>query len=190
MRRSPLRGDALSKDRAIPGRSLPSPSEPLNKKSPEAPPATAPQWTSGSPDKKDAEGVKESALGLRRRRPPWCPPEDPCPPDRPPWCPPERPPVDPPWCPPEAPCPPGEPLWCPPGGPSVPGGSPCPGPWPPGSTYPGGRTVQLAEAFVPWQVYNGYCPPGQMAGPGTIFPELLRHPPLYQYPPGTGGRRG
>jgi len=188
MRRSPLRGDAFSKDRPLFSRPAASPAEPPNKQSPEVQPEATPQWASGSLDRSDADSVKESALGLRRRRLPWCPPEDPCPPDRPPWCPPERPPGDPPWRPPEAPCPPVEPPWCPPGGPSTPDGGPCPGPWPPG--YPSGRTVQLAEAFVPWQIYNGYCPPGQLEGPGTIFPELLRHPPLYQYPPGTGGRRG
>jgi hypothetical protein len=42
------------------------------------------------------------------------------------------------------------------------------------------RTVQLAEAYVPWQVYQGYVRPHELPGPGTIFPELFRTPPLYK----------
>lgn len=39
---------------------------------------------------------------------------------------------------------------------------------------------ELATAHVPFQVYTGFVPPGQLPGPGTIFPELLRTPPLYK----------
>ncbi len=171
MRRSPFRGDPAAGDRALLGRSAPAVAESVIQTPPEAP--SPPQVDSGLPGKEDDEGAKESAFSLRRRRPPWCPPEEPCPPERPPWSPPEITP------------PPVEPPWGRPGGPQGPGSGPS---WPPGSSFP--RTVQLAEAFVPWQVYSGYCMPSQMKGPGTIFPELLRTPPLYQYPPGTGGRRG
>ena len=58
MRRSPPRGDAQPKDRALPGRPASSPAEPLNKKAPEVPPQAASQWPSGLWDKKTAESGK------------------------------------------------------------------------------------------------------------------------------------
>jgi len=111
------------------------------------------------------EDDKNLAPSATATRWPWGPKRDPsdrpgCP-DRGPGCP--GGPNWPPWCPGNPPCPPGT-------GP----GAPCPP-----------RGIPLATAWVPWQVYNGYVHPCEMAGPGTIFPELLRCPPLYQKPPGT-----
>lgn len=114
------------------------------------------------------ESPSATAMGMPRFGPgrspagrPGCPPREPGCPN---W---------PPWCPGTPPCPPG-------GGP----GAPCPPGTGPGVPCPPGG-IQLATAWVPWQVYNGYVHPCEMAGPGTIFPELLRCPPLYQKPPGT-----
>jgi hypothetical protein len=139
MRRSFSRGDGTGKGAG--------PASPL-------PPTRAP--VEALSDKTAAESPADQAtnLRLRRRWPPWCPPEreEPCPPP----------------CPPRDPCPPREPHR-------------------PGRSC---QDVDLAEAFVPWQEYNGYCPPGHLEGPGTIFPELLRTPPLYAWPPGTDRRRG
>lgn len=61
------------------------------------------------------------------------------------------------------------------------GGTWPPDGWPPGSPPTG--PVQLATAYVPWQVYNGYVRPPNLPAPGTIFPELARTPPLYKKPP-------
>jgi hypothetical protein len=199
MRRSFSRGDGTGKGAG--------PASPL-------PPTRAP--VEALSDKTAAESPADQAtnLRLRRRWPPWCPPEreEPCPPPCPPRDPCPFPPRDLcpggpcppggsprlPWdpcpgdpCPPREPCP-GDP--CPPGRSPCPPWDPCPGdPCPPREPHRPGRSCQdvdLAEAFVPWQEYNGYCPPGHLEGPGTIFPELLRTPPLYAWPPGTDRRRG
>lgn len=164
MRRSFPRGDGpgLGTGPAVPLPPRSVPAESSTEKTPAAAPQTdRPEWPAGTWANARDTG-KETEIRMRRR---WSPP----------------------WCPPERPCPPGEPP-CPPGDPHYPPGAPDGPSWP-SPPCPGGG-VQLAEAFVPWQVYNGYCPPGQLEAPGTIFPEILRTPPLYQYPPGTGGRRG
>lgn len=58
----------------------------------------------------------------------------------------------------------------------------------PGAAYPPVPLLELAAAYVPYQVYSTICPPGGQGAPGTIFPELMRTPPLYRWPPGTDGR--
>lgn len=76
-----------------------------------------------------------------------------------------------------------------------------PSPWPnpprgpatmppvaPGAAPPPVALVELAAAYVPFQVYTQIFRPGELPAPGTIFPELLRTPPLYRWPPSTDGR--
>jgi len=58
----------------------------------------------------------------------------------------------------------------------------------PGAAPPPVALVELAAAYVPFQVYTQIFRPGELPAPGTIFPELLRTPPLYRWPPSTDGR--
>lgn len=54
--------------------------------------------------------------------------------------------------------------------------------YPPYPPSPPMGPMELATAYVPWQVYRGFVRPGEAQIPGTIFPELARTPPLYQKP--------
>ena len=87
-----------------------------------------------------------------------------------------------PWSRPNPPCGPGPTP--PPTGPGQ-GARP---PLAPGATCPPVPELELAAAYVPYQVYGTICPPGGQGAPGTIFPELMRTPPLYRWPPCTDGR--
>ena len=58
----------------------------------------------------------------------------------------------------------------------------------PGAACPAVSLMELAAAYVPYQTYTTIYRPGEMPAPGTIFPELLRTPPLYGRPPRTEGR--
>lgn len=44
---------------------------------------------------------------------------------------------------------------------------------------------ELATAYVPWQMFNQTLSLSEALMLGTLFPELVRHVPLYQKPPGT-----
>jgi len=89
-------------------------------------------------------------------------------PPRPPWGPGDR---------------PGQPPGWPGGGPQY--NMP---PLAPGACPPPVRVLELAAAYVPFQQFTTIFAPGEMPAPGTIFPELLRTPPLYRWPPCTDGR--
>ncbi len=142
----------------------------------EAAPESCEEQAPCAPEDADDTG-SETALRM-----PWFGPgRGPAGPGRP-GCPPREP-----GCPPQGPgCPngPNWPPWCPGNPPGMGPGTPCPPGMGPGVPCPPGG-MPLATAWVPWQVYNGYVHPCEMAGSGTIFPELLRCPPLYQKPPGT-----
>jgi hypothetical protein len=56
-----------------------------------------------------------------------------------------------------------------------------------GALPPPVQLLELAAAYVPFQQYTTIYAPGEMPAPGTIFPELLRVPPLYRWPPCTDG---
>ena len=77
------------------------------------------------------------------------------------------------------------PAPCPPAPAPAPGTMP---PLAPGALPPPVQVLELAAAYVPFQQFGTICPPGELAAPGTIFPELARTPPLYRWPPGTDGR--
>lgn len=76
--------------------------------------------------------------------------------------------------------------------PNPPAPAPQPGstmpPLAPGALPPPVAVLELAAAYVPFQQFTTIFAPGELPAPGTIFPELLRTPPLYRWPPCTDGR--
>ena len=84
--------------------------------------------------------------------------------------------------------PPGAGPW--PNPPSGPGSGPYYNmpPLAPGGCPPPVSQLELAAAYVPFQAFTTIFGPGESPAPGTIFPELLRTPPLYRWPPCTDGR--
>lgn len=89
------------------------------------------------------------------------------------------------------PNPPFAPGWGPPPAPSPQPPPASPGAWPPlapGACPPPVPLLELAAAYTPFQAFTRIYAPGEMPAPGTIFPELLRTPPLYRWPPCTDGR--
>jgi len=51
-----------------------------------------------------------------------------------------------------------------------------------GSTALSSSPGELATAYVPWQVYTRIFEPREALQIGSIFPELVRTPPLYRKP--------